>query len=139
MSNYWFLFLTLLPISYIIKRVRKKRYFINRITYRQSSIHDLIKNFLPPEVINASRNIVSQSRKHHESNVFRVIMTEGKAYWVSNNVFYVSEIKNGDPDLETAQPVDTYNMPKEDLEKMLFILDNLGRGNSNDSGNTGNT
>lgn len=139
MSNYWLLLLTLIPIWYIIKRIRRKRYFINRITYRQSSIHDLIKNFLPPEIINASRNIVSQARKHHESKVLRVIMIEGKAYWVSNNVFYVSEIKNGDPDLETAHPVDIYNMPKQDLEKMLFILDNLGRGNTNDSGSTGNT
>jgi hypothetical protein len=29
-------------------------------------------------------------------------------------------------------------MPKKELDKMLFILDNLGRGKNNDSSSSGN-
>lgn len=139
MSKYWFLLLTLIPIWFIIIRVRRKKVFIDKITYRQSNIHDIIKNFLPPQVINSSKSVNSQARKHHAENMIRVVMIEGKAYWVSNNVFYVSEIINGDPDIETAKPIDTENMSKQDLEKMLHILDSLGRGTTNDRGSAGNT
>ena len=139
MSNYWYLCLTLIPIWFIIRRSRKKSIFIDSITYRQSNIHNLIKDFLPTTTLKKNKSIVSQSSKHTSKNMIRVVVTDGKAYWVSNNVFYVSDIRNGDPDLETAQPVDTISMSKEELEKMLSILDSLGNGITDDSGGTRNT
>jgi hypothetical protein len=38
----------------------------------------------------------------------------------------------------SARPVDVENMSKNDMEKMLMILDNLQNGNKNDSGSAGN-
>jgi len=139
MSNYWYLCLTLIPLWFIIRRSRKKEIFIDSITYRQSNIHNLIKDFLPTTTLKKNKSTVSQSSKHTSKNMIRVVVTDGKAYWVSNNVFYVSDIRNGDPDLETAQPVDTISMSKEELEKMLSILDSLGNGITDDSGGTRNT
>lgn len=140
MSNYWYLGLTLIPICFIIVRVvKRKRFSFGRIRYSQSSIHNLVKEFLPKAVIKNTRNSISQSKKHSDRNMIKVVVADGKAYWVSNNVFYVSEINNGDPVLETAKPVDTINMPKEELEKMLAILDSLGNGITDDSGGTRNT
>lgn len=138
MSKYWYLCLTLIPIWFIIRR-RKRKYFINSITYRQSNIHSLIKDFLPKGTTKRHRRSATQSSKHTSNNMIRVVVADGKAYWVSNNVFYVSDIRNGDPDLETAQPVDTISMSKNDLEKMLSILDSLGNGITDDSGGTRNT
>ena len=40
---------------------------------------------------------------------------------------------------ETIQEVDTINMPQQELDKMLFILDSLRDGERfNDSGSSGN-
>lgn len=138
MSNYWYLCLTLVPVWFILRR-RKRKFFIDSITYRQSNIHSIIKDFLPKSTTKKSRRSVTQSSKHTADNMIRVVVAEGKAYWVANNVFYVSDIRNGDPDLETAKPVDTLNMPKKELDKMLSILDSLGNGITDDSGGTRNS
>ena len=130
--------LTLVGIWFIIKRVNRKKKTINKLVYSQSGIHELIKDLIPKNLPNKTKTKVSQSRKHIEKNMLRVIMVEGKAYWVMDNVFYVSDTMDGDPDTETAQPVDTSNMSKQEVEKMLFILDSLKRGKNHDSGSTGN-
>jgi len=130
--------LTLLGIWFILKRVNRKKKTINKLVYSQSGIHELVKDLLPKNLPSKTKQKISQSRKHIEKNMLRVIMVDGKAYWVIDNVFYVSDTVDGDPDTETAQPVDTSNMSKQEVEKMLFILDSLNRGNKNDSGSTGN-
>jgi len=140
MSKYIYMGLTLVLVSFIIIRVKRRRkVFIDRITYRQSHIHNLIKDFLPKTSVIKKNSGTSQSKTYTAKNMIRVVVTDDKAYWVANNVFYVSDIRNGDPDLETAKPVDTFNMQKKDLEKMLSILDSLGNGITDDSGGTRNT
>ena len=130
--------LTLLGFWFILKIVNRKKKTINKLVYSQSGIHELVKDLLPKNLHNKTKQKISQSRKHIEKNMLRVIMVDGKAYWVMDNVFYVSDTVDGDPDTETAQPVDTSNMSKQEVEKMLFILDSLNRGNKNDSGSSGN-
>ena len=60
-------------------------------------------------------------------------MLEDHAYWVHNNMFYVADIADGLVNPETVRPVDTNNMSNRDIDKMLFILDSLKNGNSDDS------
>ena len=57
-----------------------------------------------------------------------MLIVEGKAYWTKNNVFYVSSIVDGDIDKDNAQVVDTMGMNKVELDKMLFIIDQLRKG-----------
>ena len=130
--------LTLISIWFILKRVKSKKVSIGKLMYRQSHIHEIVKNLIPKDLTNKP-NRVSQSRKHIEKNMIRVIMLDGMAYWVSENIFYVSETVNGDPDLDTARPVDTLSMSKEEIKKMLSILDSLKSGVSDERGSTGNT
>ena len=130
--------LTLIAIWFIINIVRKKKVSIDKIMYRQSHIHEIVRNLVPKDSIVNTKHKVSQSRKHIEKNMIRVIMIEGKAYWVANSVFYVSETVNGDPDLETAKPVDTQNMSKDEVNKMLSILDSLRSGVSDEGSGAGN-
>ena len=61
-----------------------------------------------------------------------------EAYWVSDNMFFIAKAEYGQVLLETAKPVDINNMSKKDIDKMLFILDNLKERDVNDSGGTGN-
>lgn len=128
--------LTLFLCSYIIYKGRKTKTF-PKIVYSQSSIHLMIKDFLPKTLYEKPRQI-SQSTKHVDENTIKVIFIEDKAYWVSNNIFYCAEAIGSNVDIDTTQPVDTSNMSKRDIDKMLFILDNLKNGSNDDSSSAGN-
>lgn len=128
--------LTICSISYIIYRVRKFKIFPG-IVYSQSNIHMMIKDFLPKTLYEKPKQ-KSQSINHIDNNTVKVILIEGKAYWVSNNIFYCAEAINGSVDIDTTEPIDTTNMSKKDIDKMLFILDNLKNGSNDDSSSAGN-
>lgn len=128
--------LTLILTSYIIYKGRKLKAFPS-IVYSQSSIHLMIKDFLPKTLYEKPKQ-QSQSLNHIEKNTVKVIFIGGKAYWVSNNIFYSANALNGNVDIETTQPIDTTNMSKKDIDKMLFILDNLKNGSNDDSSSAGN-
>jgi hypothetical protein len=128
--------LTLCFTSYIIYKGRKFKTF-RGIAYSQSSIHLMIKDFLPKTLYDKPKQN-SQSLNHIEKNTVKVIFIEDKAYWVSNNIFYCAEAIGGNVNIETTEPVDTTNMSKKDIDKMLFILDNLKNGNNDDSSSAGN-
>ena len=111
---------------------------MRKLMYSQSFIHSIIKDSLPKQMPEKER-MLSQSLKHAEQNMIKVVVIDGTAYWVKDNIFYTSETNNGNIVQETAKPVDIENMSKEDLDKMLIILDNLGkRKNRDDSSSTGN-
>jgi hypothetical protein len=122
--------MTLCSILLIVVK-RRKKYFPKMI-YTQSSIHQIVKNFLPKDLFDVPKPL-SQSRKHVRDNSVKVLIMEDSAYWVHNNMFYVADTVDGAVDSETVRPVDTNNMSKRDIDKMLFILDSLKNGNSDDS------
>jgi hypothetical protein len=128
--------LAVICIIIIIVGKRSKKYF-TKVVYTQSSIHQTIKHFIPSDLFDKPKRI-SQTRKHVDSNTVKVIIIEGSAYWVHDNMFYVADTVDGLVDGETVKPVDTNNMSKRDIDKMLFILDSLKNGNSDDSGSTWN-
>lgn len=53
-----------------------------------------------------------------------VAVYDDKAYWVSENVFYESEVTK-EPDFTTAKPIDTMGLPPKKLNELLIILDEL--------------
>jgi hypothetical protein len=130
--------LTLVLASYIIIIAvkRRKKYFA-KIVYTQSDIHQIVKNFLPKDLFEVPK-LISQARKHVRNNTVRVLIIEDQAYWVHDNMFYVADTDEGSVNPETVRPVDTNNMSKRDIDKMLFILDSLRNGNSDDSSSAWN-
>ena len=54
-------------------------------------------------------------------------------------MFYMADIFQNDIQKDTARVVDTIGMDKVQLDKMLFIMDQLREGKNNDSGSTGNS
>jgi len=138
MDNVIAVCLTLAFVFFVTKlnhSLRKKS--IGKIVYSQSSIHNIIKDFIPKNLFQKP-DVISQSRKHTEKHMIKIIVIENNAYWVKDNIFYTAKTKNGNIIDETVKPVDIENMPKKELDKMLFILDNLGRGKNNDSNSSGN-
>ena len=131
--------LTLLCSWSIIKISNKRRMiFLDKHKYRQSYIYEMIKDIIPKQVFDKPK-VITQSQKHIQKNMLRVVITEGKAYWILDNVFYTAKAINGRVDEETIKPLDIENMPTKELDKMLSILDDLKQGvGPNDSGSTGN-
>lgn len=129
--------LTLVISWAIIIFVRhKQKKYLNRVLRRQSDMHNLIKLFASRDIQKTSK-LKSQMSKRIEDNSISMVIVDDKAYWVTNNIFYVADAEDNHPVLETAIPIDTSDMSKDDVDKMLFILDNLIRGKNNDSGSTG--
>ena len=131
--------LTLCLCWSIIKLSNKKRIaFLKKIKYRQSDIHEMIKNVIPKQRFDKPK-FITQSQKHVQKNMLRVVIEKNKAYWILNNVFYTADAIDGRVDENTARPLDVENMSKVELDRMLSILDDLKQGvGPDDSGSTGN-
>jgi hypothetical protein len=105
--------------------------------YSQSHMHMLIFPLLP-EIKKYKKKMITQSSKHEEKINIRVVILDNKAYFVKNGTFYCAEMNGTEIDKASATSVDTIGMDKVQLDKMLFIMDQLRDGKKNDSGYTGN-
>jgi len=119
----------------ITTKYRNKKF--SKTLYRQSDLHRIMKRFFSQEVL-SNKKVNSQLNKHKESKMIKVVILHNKAYWVSNNKFYISDAVEGNPIPETAQELDTQTMSNKEIEKMLSILDSLNDGDTNDRGSSGN-
>ncbi len=122
----------LLIIGYIVF-FKKKTVYEPMMT--QSMIHNqysMRKKYI--EKINKK----SQSKIRQEKENVRVIIVENEAYWIKDNGFYTAPMVDNLISKDSAIQVDTSTMDKVQLDKMLFILDKLREGISNDSRGTGN-
>ena len=131
--------LTLLAYWSIINISNKKRIlFLKKIKYRQSDIYEMIKDFIPKQRFDKPK-FITQSQRHVQKNMLRVVIEKDRAYWILDNVFYTADAINGRVDENTAKPLDIENMSTKELDKMLSILDDLKQGvGPDDSGSTGN-
>jgi hypothetical protein len=126
------MFITTRLISY--DKVYKKKYVPR---YSQSHIHMTILPLLP-EIKKYKKKMITQSSKHEEKINIRIVILENKAYFVKNGTFYCADMHGTDIDGASATLVDTIGMDKVQLDKMLFIMDQLRDGNKNDSGDSRN-
>jgi hypothetical protein len=87
-----------------------------------------------------SRKLVTktQSKMHHDKTNVKVIILDNQAYWIKNNIFYKAPLVDQLIDKDSAEEVDTINMDKVQLDKMLFIMDRLREGINDDSRGSGN-
>ena len=95
---------------------------IKMVLRSQSAIHNKTKLFSPPI---QKPQLFSQSRKHIQEHMLRIMVFDGKAYWVKDNIFFVAETNRGNVLHDSAKQVDTSDMSKADIDKMMFILDKL--------------
>jgi hypothetical protein len=128
-------FLTILSFFIAIKFMPGPIVSKTKYRYSQAGIHVIIKPLLPRMQKPIKK---TQSRNHEEKTNVKVIILDGKAYWIRENRFYVADMDGEFVDKESAQVVDTISMDGVQLEKMLFIMDRLRDGKENDSGNSRN-
>ena len=130
--------LTLAVFSSILIVISKKeKKSFNKILYRQSDMHNMLKEFFFRDIFD-NEVASSQSKIWKEKKTTKFLIIDQKAYWVSNNMFYVGDTANGQVRPETGKPIDISTMSQKEVNKMLFILDNLNGGRKNDSGGARN-
>jgi len=79
----------------------------------------------------------TQSSNYQEEAYIRVVIVDGKAYWIKQNTFLSGDDVDGTVDRESTKEVDTMSMSDVELKKMLVIVETLREGEGNDSGGTG--
>ncbi len=104
------------------------------LKYRQSHIFEIVKPILPPI---KKPEVKTQSKDYEDKTNVKVIIMYNQAFWIKDNVFYMADMKEGYVDKDTTRRVDTMGMDKVELNKMLFIMDQLRDGKINDSGSSG--
>jgi hypothetical protein len=116
---------------------RKLNAKVNNFRYSQSHIHTLIMPLIP-DIKSYKKKIITQSSKHDERVNIKVVIFDNKAYFVKDGSFYSADMDGNFIDRQTATVVDTIGMDKVQLDKMLFIMDQLRDGKKNDSGDSRN-
>lgn len=107
------------------------------LRYSQTHIHTLIMPLLP-DIKSYKKKVVTQSSKHEEKINIKVVIFDNKAYFVKDGSFYCADMNGEFIDKHSATVVDTMGMDKVQLDKMLFIMDQLRDGKKNDSGDSRN-
>lgn len=106
-----------------------------KIIYRQSHIHNLIKDFIP-DYFNRPPRPKRQSYKHEDKKYTRVLFIDNSAYWIKDNALYMADLVDGVVEESTTRKVDTMAMDKVQLDRIMFIVEALTEGNENDSGSS---
>jgi hypothetical protein len=79
----------------------------------------------------------TQSSKYADKLFIKVVIVEGKAYWIQDSVFYVANYINNEVIKESAEEVDTMSMDKVQLNKIMLVVEKLREGAYDDSWNAG--
>jgi hypothetical protein len=132
----WITIITAMVVITYIRKYSSKRSGVARIFYSQSNIYERIKPaipFMPPKPKE------SQARNHYKKQLIRIIITDDRVYWISDNRLFEAQLsEEGFVDYSSGTPIDTMHMNKVELDKISFIVDKLTEGNSDDRSNTGN-
>ena len=107
-----------------------------RLTYQQSHIFELVKPLLP-EIKSLKPERKSQSINHENKTNVKVIIMGNQAFWIKDNMFYTADMEGHMINKDTTRRVDTMAMDRVELDKMLFIMDQLRDRKINDSGSSG--
>jgi predicted small secreted protein len=107
-----------------------------KLIYRQSHVFSLVSPYLElfPSILPMPD---TQSYRHESKNKLRVVFTDSKAYWIVNNALHQADLVDGLVDESTTKVVDTMSMDKVELDKMIFIVQQLTEGTTNDGRSSG--
>jgi hypothetical protein len=118
----------------ITKQLKNEKRTVVR--YSQSHIYSVVA----PMMFGFNSSIPrrsSQSYNYQEEAYIRVVIVEGKAYWIKENTFYTAEVVDGMVNKESTKEVDTMSMSEVELKKMLVIVETLREGGNDASSGTG--
>jgi hypothetical protein len=106
-----------------------------RTRFSQSRQHELVSDFIP---IEPKKPKPTQSMKHEQSQYIRIFFIGDDAYWIEDQRVYTAKFANGIVDKENKKTVDMTAIDKVELDKMIFVVERLTEGLSDDSRDSGN-
>lgn len=138
MLTYLAILLTIGNILAILYRRRTKKVLLKRYVYRQTTLHQIAKMVIPKNEALMFKK-PSQHKNYIQNKTVKVITTpDRKAYWVKDNKFYWADVSEGDFNPDLGKEINTESLSKKEMDRLLFILDNLNKDNDNDSGSSRN-
>lgn len=131
--------LTLVAMFITTRLVSSQKNIVKKSPFRysQSHIHEIISP-LVPDLRHYKKIVERQSSKQEEKTNIKVVIFDNKAYFVKDGTFYCAEMHGTEIDGANATLVDTMGMDRVQLDKMLFIMDQLRDGKKDDSGDSRN-
>lgn len=75
---------------------------------------------------------VTQTTKFDDSLHVKVVIADNEAYWISNNTFYVADVRDRMVIQESARAVDTMTMDDVQLKKISEIVEILREEDQDD-------
>ena len=79
----------------------------------------------------------TQASKYFGKVNQKILIYNKEAYWIKDNSVFVCNIIDGELDENSTKKVDTMGMDDVQLKKMMFIVEKLTEGMSNDNRNPG--
>ena len=132
--------LTIWLVSYRVSR-STSRVKIQPPLYSQSQTFQLTRFTVGGQnyTIYDESPLKTQSTEFFDKRHTRIVIYDDQAYWILNQKLYSAEFDGKEVLKDSAKEVDTMGMDKVELDKMVFIVDLLTEGSSNDSGSAGNS
>jgi len=129
--------ITMLAMFFATKLISSEKKVLqpNPFRYSQSHIHEIVSPLIP-HLKEYKKFVRRQSTNQEEKTNIKVIIFDDKAYFVKDATFYCADMHGTEIDGANATVVDTMGMDKVQLDKMLFIMDQLRDGKKNDSGDS---
>lgn len=134
--------ITLVTLYFASKRLSNSKTMKMRVNvvYSQTRAFELSRplNLINEMVDAITKKTVTQSTKHHDSLHVKVVIADNEAYWISNNTFFVADVRDRMVIQESAREVDTMVMDDVQLKKISEIVEILREEDNNDSRGSGN-
>jgi hypothetical protein len=119
----------------IIKNDLSEDHNILKISYSQSNIYEMTAPYL--DLLPPMEDLVNRQSSNFLKNFYmKVMVVKDKAYWIKDNIFYMSDVIEGEVVKENSRKVDTMSMDKVELKEMMFIVEKL-REDSDDNWGSG--
>lgn len=128
--------LTMITMYLVARLVKSPKNNIRSVKTRfsQSRQYSLVSDFIPTK----TKQLNTQASKHNRSQYSRIIFVNNTAYWIEYGSVHSADFDGQNIDFENKIKVDMMAMDDVELDKMIFIVERLTEGLSNDSGNSGN-
>ena len=126
-----------------VAKLQQKSKNIKIPTYSQSQMWHITEparmlDEMISHVVNKTKK--TQAQKHNDSIHIKVVISNGEAFWIKDNVFYTARVSDHQVDHENATVVDTMAMDDVQLKRISEIVEILREEeeNNHDSGRPGN-
>lgn len=131
--------LTFIAVIYLSKSIRSeaRKHVSLPLKYTQSRAYELIRPVIDMVLPELKKNKVTQATKHFDKSHIRIVFSATEAFWIAQNKLYKADLIEGVVDENSTQVVDTMAMDKVELDKMMFIVEKLTEGLTNDNSDSG--